>query len=887
MKRASALRRYQQPLFPLLAAAVCAIPPLSQPLHAGTTFAAEEVLFVNNPPLSVHPADLNGDGHSDLLLGGEAGLTAVLNQQGSGTFGPRLGIGGERTDTLQVADLDGDGDLDVLSVEIPGGTPRPVVWHRNGGGGSFSPAIPIRTENAQMTMLPPADVDGDGDPDILFYHTQRAAVQWCANDGGAASFAAPQTLTSAANLLFPRLVHLNDDSVPDLVAQDWKGTGTGSDDELVWLPGVAGTLLSFGAPQTIAARPQLLDAADVNGDGRTDLVVSGTDSTSVEWIRNLGGGGFAAAVPAASGFDDGLELVQVADLDADGDGDLAVAAFGEGLLWCRNDGASFAPPAVLTTPLPGDTLRSFAFAKLNADTLPDLAASGHLTAAVLLQQPAQNFGAPVTVAASVDDITAVAAADVDGDSDPDILFSTETRGIFALANSGASFAAAQPAAPPLEDIEVMLPLQLDGAGGPDLVVLRPGADYVSWLAGDGSGAFGPETVIDDFGFGPSAVTAARLDADGSVDLAVAFAGDDGCAWYSRNPGTNTFAWHALSGTVDSPRAIAAGDLDGDMDNDIVAASYITGGVHVWRNDGSGSFSGPALAGSTPVGGEQIDLHDADGDGDPDIFVLESSGVSWTLTVLLNDGGGAFPATLTAGTGSAGVRSVAYGDPDLDGDVDFVSANSNTDSVSFHENDGSGAFTSVTLTAAPNTSAYSLALADMDGDGDPDIISTSRFAGIVGWYRNLYTPPPPDDDPVTAWAWNLGLRTPGVTDLSSDEDGDGYSLLEEFAFSMNPLLTDPAPVAATGSAGPPDFWFTFEGTYRVRGLFMRRRDRAALGLTYIVETSPDLIVWTEQPQGTATNVNADYQRVQINRTLPGNPSRQHVRLRLTYLPPAAP
>ncbi len=228
--------------------------------------------------------------------------------------------------------------------------------------------------------------------------------------------------------------------------------------------------------------------------------------------------------------------------------------------------------------------------------------------------------------------------------------------------------------------------------------------------------------------------------------------------------------------------------------------------------------------------------------------------------------------------------MAFGDLDQDGDTDFVLPNFNNDSLTWYENSGSGVFTSAALLPAAASSPYDVALADLDNDGDLDVLSVSRFSGRIGWHRNLYTPPPPNDDPVTVWAWNLGMRGPEVTDLASDTDGDGYTLLDEFAYNMNPLAADGTPVTATGTSGPPDFWFTFDGTHRVRGTFMRRRDRVALGLTYIIETSPNLITWTLQTQGTPTNVDANYQRTNLNRPLSGTPSRQYVRLRLVYSPP---
>lgn len=867
-----------KPLPCLLFAA--ALFPHAPAVFASTTFGPEQMLFVNNPPDSAVPADLDGDGDMDLIIGGEAGLSVVMNADNAGTFGPRVLIGSVRTALDQTADLDGDGDADILSVQLPGGSSRPIAWHRNEGAGVFSAALAIRTENSLMTMLPPVDADGDGDRDIVWYHGTRDAVEYMANNG-AGTFAAPQPLLTAPDLLFPRLLDLNGDAVPDLLAVDNKNTGLGDDDEIVWRPGVAGPPLSFGPAQVIALRT-LLTSEDVDGDGRPDVLLASEDGTAIEWTRNLGSGSFAApallVAPGGSGYDQ----VTVADVDHDGDGDIVFTTFDSNVRWARNNGSSFAVPTVLATG--SGVVQSFAFARLNADTLPDLLRVDNLRASVHLQGAAQSFPAAVTVADSTGDVTDVAAADIDGDSHPDVLFSTEDGGLFSIRSTGSgSFATAERLRSGLTDLETILPVPLDGAGGVDIVALQPDADFATWLPGSGTGGFGVPLVVDDFGFAPSAVTAAHFNADGAMDLAIAFAGDDACAWYSQNPVTHVFTFHALSGTVASPRAITSGDIDGDGDADIVAVSGINGNVHAWRNNG-GTFPAAILLGTGPGGARQCELQDADEDLDADLFVLENDGVSWTVTLYLNDGSGVFPTQTTAATGSAGVSAMAFGDLDQDGDTDFVLPNFNNDSLTWYENSGSGVFTSAALLPAAASSPYDVALADLDSDGDLDVLSVSRFSGRIGWHRNLYTPPPPNDDPVTVWAWNLGMRGPEVTDLASDTDGDGYTLLDEFAYNMNPLAADGTPVTATGTSGPPDFWFTFDGTHRVRGTFMRRRDRVALGLTYIIETSPNLITWTPQTQGTATNVDASYQRTTLNRPLSGTPSRQYVRLRLVYSPP---
>ena len=190
-----------------------------------------------------------------------------------------------------------------------------------------------------------------------------------------------------------------------------------------------------------------------------------------------------------------------------------------------------------------------------------------------------------------------------------------------------------------------------------------------------------------------------------------------------------------------------------------------------------------------------------------------------------------------------------------------------------------------LAAASTASSSSqLALHDIDRDGDLDVLHATRNAGTVGWFRNDFRPPPPNDDPVTVWAWDLGVVGPDVLDLASDGDNDGRTLLEEFAFNMDPLSPDAGPVAADGASGVPDLWFTFGPAFRSRGTFIRRRDRDAIGLVYTIETSPDMLTWSPLAPGSASNLNAEYQRVSFNRSLGGKPPRAFTRIRVDYVPP---
>ena len=226
-----------------------------------------------------------------------------------------------------------------------------------------------------------------------------------------------------------------------------------------------------------------------------------------------------------------------------------------------------------------------------------------------------------------------------------------------------------------------------------------------------------------------------------------------------------------------PRGVALGDMDGDGDADLLSVS--SGGVSLRFNDGTGSFAPRTpLSGDIAVGSGalSIALGDVDGDGDLD-FVTGNYG-SFSVSVRRNDGSGNFLAALSSEPATAGRGGgVALGDVDGDGDLDIVAANYGASSVSVLLNDGHGTF------ATPNTSyypavglnPYGIALGDVDNDGDLDLLTTnagmlinSTIGTTVSVRLNngagIFTAPATNADPTVG-------DTPYSISLG-DIDGDG-------------------------------------------------------------------------------------------------------------------
>ncbi|PYX89447.1 MAG: hypothetical protein DMG67_15125 [Acidobacteria bacterium] len=168
--------------------------------------------------------------------------------------------------------------------------------------------------------------------------------------------------------------------------------------------------------------------------------------------------------------------------------------------------------------------------------------------------------------------------------------------------------------------------------------------------------------------------------------------------------------------------VATGDLNGDGRPDVVVVNTGANKISVLLGTGGGSFLAPVnyTVGNSP---SDVAIGDVNGDGRPDLVVTNSGGDS--LSVLLNVGGGAFsvPSTIpmTAGLGPEGV---AIADLNGDGLGDIVISNDNSNSVTVFLSTGLGSFVpGGTFTTGGSPSG--VVVADFNGDGKPDLATSNN------------------------------------------------------------------------------------------------------------------------------------------------------------------
>jgi FG-GAP-like repeat len=636
-------------------------------------------------------ADLDGNGFQDILsINVSMGVRLDVNLGSLNFIGPvgglppLAGINGTFARNLAVADVDLDGDVDVL-VGTSGGPLGshgiPVLWLNNAGTAlvpATSATFPAPGLQSQFLFL--RDVDGNGYPDAIFAGPYTApTISIATNTGGVFTFGAMQWTIGITSL---DVGDFDADGRPDLVVANATTTTVIMNSATGFLPPVA-----TGPPA------RRVSAVDVNGDGADELLVQAYNGTGLTLHAVAPGGAVGPALqswptltslwptPLLNAHATGAEWIR--DLDGDGDRDALVV-----------DGPPTVPvPAVLMNDATSGFVRIGGHAQgvaigtpriadVNGDGRPDvlgLSPYAASTVATGLNDGEGNFvpGPSTTLPLPVSSATwayySLYPFDRDGDGDSDLYAASNVYTSLSGApydvvfdNAGGTFTTFATVTG-AGSTSAFRAVDIDLDGDQDLFLgRRNGTSYTNAIAGPMLFIqnLGPAGLAPPVAIGTSHATFALelgdFDGDGTIDVFQANAGGpaDPCYVYLSSPG-GTLTPVALGF---SASYAAAGDLTNDGLADLVADG------HVYYSAGGGAFvQGPALPLSIQ---SPPSLADVDQDGDLDLVLTPA-------TVLLNLGNGAFsppvstlPFSAIPPTGSDVARTIVV-DVDADGDRDLV------------------------------------------------------------------------------------------------------------------------------------------------------------------------------------------------------------------------
>jgi hypothetical protein len=343
-------------------------------------------------------ADLNGDGLNDAAtVNSGTHLLTVWLANGQGGFGPPANYATNVNGTfefMRTADLDGDGDKDVLVASDTSGTPGFGVL-RNTGSGSFLAAGNFTSAGAAQNLAV-ADLNHDGKPDVVTPNGSANNVSVFIGNG-LGGFAAKVDYAAGTYPSGVALGDFNNDGNADMAVANLQ-----SNDISLRLGVGDGT---FGGATTVAmvGGPIAVKLADMNQDGKPDLVTANDFGQTVGVLLGDGTGVFSAAAgspyPAS-----GATTSDVVAADFDGDGHPDVAAVNNGgsnlaVLPGAGDGSL----GIATTFGTGANPNQLDSGDLNSDGVPDIVASGN-PGRILLSAPTAGaapgtltFGSPTEV----------------------------------------------------------------------------------------------------------------------------------------------------------------------------------------------------------------------------------------------------------------------------------------------------------------------------------------------------------------------------------------------------------------------------------------------------------------------------------------------------------
>jgi len=272
---------------------------------------------------------------------------------------------------------------------------------------------------------------------------------------------------------------------------------------------------------------------------------------------------------------------------------------------------------------------------------------------------------------------------------------------------------------------------LDNDGNMDIVTAGYHQNQLSLLFNNGDGTFQDDILVPVRPY-PTDVVAVDVDMDGDLDLAATTFYDARVVTISLNVGDGVFSSSYLTLPVgNAPHNIAFGDFDadGDIDFAVANANYYSNHTHelsVLPNNGDGSFA-PQIPYSLSAAPWSVAAGDLDGDGDLDL--VTSNGA-----VMKNDGYGSF--TLFSSFPATDYHtSTVLADFDADGDLDMARVKFTDTYISVFFNDGIGTFGPETQYQSVGSQPHSICAADLDGDGDLDLLTANYGESKIALLMN--------------------------------------------------------------------------------------------------------------------------------------------------------
>ncbi|CAF4563293.1 unnamed protein product [Rotaria sp. Silwood1] len=610
-------------------------------------------------PVSVCVKDFNLDGKPDIAAGDQDSAVCIfINNTVTGdttaSFSTHFDFsGGLAVYFAATADFNGDGKPDIVSVD---GDDTASVFINNTLPGASTPSFNPRTAFATIGIsdgVSTGDINGDGKPDFAVANYDTMSVFLNTTTPGSS------TPTFSSRFDFPIedgspvavvITDMNCDGKPDVITAN-VNKNTLSVFLNATLPGSSVPVFLSRADFITLQAPENLCIADLNGDGRPDMLAANSASDSISIFINATGVGIAPASFTNTDFSmqagSSPKSITIQDFNGDGKPDMASGNY-------NNSAVS----VFFNTTTPGSLSPTFSAAQdfsTGSSVSPvsvisgDFNLDGKQDLAVVNAQPGGGY------------ISILLNTTSTGSSTPS--FSAHTD--FSLGNGPRNVNVGD----------------FNGDGKPDLIASSGLANFVSvYLNTTTPGASTPAfSARTDFATGnePQSITIADFNGDGKDDFAtsngISFNVTVFFSTTTPGAGTPTFSGPTIFSGMGICWGITSADFNGDGKPDLAVTEINLDSVSVLLNSTTPGASAPTFypLRNFSVGAlaYRVTSGDVNGDGKPDLITANRN--SNDLSVLLN--------ATTPGTTIPGF--LPKRDINLDGKPDFAASNSGTDNVS--------------------------------------------------------------------------------------------------------------------------------------------------------------------------------------------------------------